>query len=1567
MLDKSSSKIEEKLKRIPAKYYWLVAGILSIVTYFFVFSISNMMPYGKGTVIRLDMYAQYVSCSEYLMEVLKGNHGYWFSWSNFCGFNNSGMFAYLCMSPFNLLFLVFGKNHIVLALTLIVLLKAGTAAALMQRFLMYFLRNKRISTVIFAVAYSLCGYQIAYYCVMNFTDAVYILPLIMLAITKLFREGKVLPLIGSYFLLFFSCFYMGYMIGIGSFILGLCYYVYSLKKRNFSNNILAVLKYIYSVFTAILLTAVIWLPALIQIFTSAEEDYNDPNMWKTNIVLILNNLFVGEYQNLRGYTPYVYCGLITFILAFSYFFNKRIKVRERIYAISVTLIVVLLMCVPFLNRLMHAFDTPQMFGYRFSFVFSFVLCVIACRQSVYYQRIEKRMIGLFSFFAVCIFVSSISLYIYRDGVNGSNKVYVAAINAAFIAIWFALFKLGKSRKFEKFTYNVLVIAVLIAELALNGAVVYGRSADLNFGSDEFKNARIARANTLDKIEFPKENEFYRAQMITDIGPNAGLEDGFYSLTSFSSTAPGDMLKAIRKLGMAVRMHATPAKGMTPFLRSVMGVKYYSNYDLEVVDGLSWNEYEKNNSVITILHDEGKHGSSIVKENERFLSLGFMVDEDILNIELTDSPFDNQNSIASKMCGTDIKMYDEVSWDWESEKGTLEEFTRGKSKEYDELTSDLSMNKGYLFFVRPEYIREHDSEITSEDYLSADAVIFRFFTEDNGKPIYGYFGRKLEYSSDSIIVSVDETDILENSGTSHKMSEPYINMLGHNEVGEYEENVVLPVGIKKDYCENIIFTEYNEDEYIKAYDILSRNQLQIDTFKDGYVQGEIEAKKAGVMFTSIPYINGWKVYVDGVEVEPIALIEGAFLGVPMDAGEHQIEMKYTAPGAVCGGILSGVGLLLLIVAIILGSNKRFEEKLACIQFAPIKIRNRKKKLPLFVFFAVISFIIITICSENSFLYPFNTEVDISAFYTVARSMLNGKVLYRDIYEHKGVYLYFIYALAHMMVPGSYRGIYLIEILNTWVFTVFSYKTAFIISKKEKISAGAAIIAALVSCTFPGFQEGGFAEEFTVSILAVCVWMAVKYFSQIFPEKIPFKYCFGMGILFAILFWIKYTVLGIALALGIYLIVVFIKSKHVKRIFSALLQLVLGFGVGTIPAALYFVCTDSINDMFKVYFYNMLFVYGDSYPIPAGERLVSAWIGGGSTVFILMSSALLALFVISLILYKQIEVKKEVKEVIIALFVGTFIFTSYGLLFTDPYQAFVFAPFIIFPVLLIYLLINRISLKKTIEDLKNIQLFMKNYLLYFAIGIGAIAIVLYEIKAIKSPYVVILTLLYLKLLNAASVYICDKSHFEKIVDKRAVRYVVPLGVCVISEIICQYYDYTNVPGIASVVLIFYYLLEDILEYGEEIASAIKKKTVWINNLYRKLGFRVSTCLAVFIASLVLGNSTGYMFTPISDVPQYKMSRIIAESNIENPIIYHYYFLDSGVFNLLDKYPQMKYFGFYNIDLPEVNETMKKYVENGEADFIITRQFIDSLEEKYELVYFGNDYYTSGNPCFCLYKKK
>lgn len=920
MFGKPSTNLEDYIRKIPAKYFWIVSGVFTAVVYIFIFSVCGMLSNGNYTILRLDMIHQYVPFAEYLMDVIKGKHGYWFSWGNFMGFGNAGMYAHCAMSPFNLIYLFFPKKFVLTATVIIVIGKAVTSAMFMQLFLSYFLKRKEFFTVIFSVLYSLCGYQITYYCGMNFTDSVYLLPLIMYAIIKLIRGKRIILLYIAYTILFISCFYMGYMIGICSFILGFMYFLYSIDKREKNANFKIAFNYIICSVSAVATAAIVWLPAIIQHFKYGEKDYYDPFLKQTNPLIAANNLLIGEYQSMEGYTPYIYCGLLTVFCVIAYFFNRKVKMKEKIMAsVSIAVFFVFFSVKP-LDRFMHGFDTPQMLAYRYSFVLSFILCVIACRESLFIKGINVIKTGLVLIIgAGAIFTYSFMWYgkNYKDA--DPNRVDVIIVNILVVILISTVIYLFQKKKMDLFTFRSVLVSIACFELVMNGVMVLGYSKEINLKRDAYNAYVQLDENTISSIDDDNEKEFFRMQMTSDVQSNKGLVEGLYTIGSYNSYCQADVLEFMHSMGSSSQFHLIGGRGLTPVLRSLLGVKYYSNCDVEQNDKLFWFVGDTDNLVAQYLHENNGIGTSIVKKNDKYLSLGYMVSDEIKNFSYFKSPFEGQNELLSKMCGESIECFSSADFSVNTNDGILLQYDKGIVPAFDEKLDGTDMSDGWIF-ISKDYSDKTDEAMNSgsvsdlvrksEEDGSEESkdTRFDFVISDEGKQVYSFFDRTVDFLSSSYITSVDETDIKENYAPVHLLAISSITQLGHNEDKDYEVSVVIPEGTSADYCEGIYFASFDEGEYERAYDKLKQNQLNIDEFGDGFVNGTIDAGEGGVMFTSIPYDEGWECYVDGQKTSLVPLLDRAFIGIDLSEGQHRVEMKYSAEGMKLGWLITIAGIL-----------------------------------------------------------------------------------------------------------------------------------------------------------------------------------------------------------------------------------------------------------------------------------------------------------------------------------------------------------------------------------------------------------------------------------------------------------------------------------------------------------------------------------------------------------------------------------------------------------------------------------------------------------------------------------
>ena len=104
---------------------------------------------------------------------------------------------------------------------------------------------------------------------------------------------------------------------------------------------------------------------------------------------------------------------------------------------------------------------------------------------------------------------------------------------------------------------------------------------------------------------------------------------------------------------------------------------------------------------------------------------------------------------------------------------------------------------------------------------------------------------------------------------------------------------------------------NYDSLKKLYYILNKNPLYLSKISDSYLSGNVHAVENTTLFTSIPYDEGWSVYVDGKKAEKIKLLD-AFIGLKLEKGQHEIEFKYVSSGIIEGAIISAASLALLLL-------------------------------------------------------------------------------------------------------------------------------------------------------------------------------------------------------------------------------------------------------------------------------------------------------------------------------------------------------------------------------------------------------------------------------------------------------------------------------------------------------------------------------------------------------------------------------------------------------------------------------------------------------------------------------
>ncbi|MDD5017207.1 MAG: hypothetical protein PHO15_03795 [Eubacteriales bacterium] len=259
---------------------------------------------------------------------------------------------------------------------------------------------------------------------------------------------------------------------------------------------------------------------------------------------------------------------------------------------------------------------------------------------------------------------------------------------------------------------------------------------------------------------------------------------------------------------------------------------------------------------------------------------------------------------------------------------------------------------------------------------------------------------------------------------------------------------------------------------------------------------------------------------------------------------------------------------------------------------VKLKGVQDPLPfiksrwLLVYCFITAFAVLAICSKSSFLYPMNDWVDANCYFTVGKGMMQGQVVYRDLFEQKGVLLYFLHGLCWLVSNTTFIGVYFLEVIAGTAYLYYAAKIAGLFFDKKYAYILIPILAALVySSTF--FAHGDSAEELCLPLMAAGLYFLLRHFKC--RDDLGPKILMLCGVLAGCVLWIKFTMLGFWLAWMIAIFFSFIFQKKFRQAFLYCLYFLAGMVISTVPWFVYFAANGALYDWLHTYFYLNVIAY------------------------------------------------------------------------------------------------------------------------------------------------------------------------------------------------------------------------------------------------------------------------------------------------------------------------------------------------------------------------------------------
>ena len=252
-----------------------------------------------------------------------------------------------------------------------------------------------------------------------------------------------------------------------------------------------------------------------------------------------------------------------------------------------------------------------------------------------------------------------------------------------------------------------------------------------------------------------------------------------------------------------------------------------------------------------------------------------------------------------------------------------------------------------------------------------------------------------------------------------------------------------------------------------------------------------------------------------------------------------------------------------------------------------------------------------CSKSSFAYPINDWCDANVYFSAGKGMLAGRVMYLDLYDHKGPLIYGLHALCAWVCPDSFTGVYGLEVLFAAAFLTVAYRLIALYGGR-RLAPLALPLLALAVYTSWSFQSGDSAEELALPMLLYPVYDVLRRIRQsggatrevaalsgAAPSGCPNRPSAALpfwdgrlaldGFLLGCVFWMKFTLCGPQGAALLLLCLFTVRDRGWRAGGKVLALLLLGFLAATLPWLLYFGANGAVGAWLKTYLYDNIFLY------------------------------------------------------------------------------------------------------------------------------------------------------------------------------------------------------------------------------------------------------------------------------------------------------------------------------------------------------------------------------------------
>ena len=965
----------QKLKaKYPKGVLYVSSALLPMTIMLVVWFFMGSYPFGNKSLMTVVFDQQYISFYGLLKNaILSGDlSSLTYSFTKSIGGDMIGELGYYLMSPFNIIYVLLPLKYIGLSVFLTIWLRYGAFGLSFAHLLIKRYKGagtKRWMVPLFATAYALSGMLVSYQMNVIFYDAMFMLPLVILYLEQLLDGKAAYPYSFVLGLTVFLQFYMGYMISL-FVVLYACYYLsprlsiegtWKVKLKHYVQPLWDV--FLYSILGATA-AAILFVPVFFNLIESKGQAGGAMTFSMTfqiNPLDILSKLTIGGFDAQSGWAtgpnlPNIYIGALGFIGFILYFLSRRIVKERRWAAGVVTLIFFTSFVNEFVSKIWHMGQNPAGFFFRFSWLFSFFMLLLAyqalkekfkisrrgkllsvvalvlsaiylyTKDFTYLPKKQPEALTLFinsHFIAIVILVVSAAatgfyLYWERSAKSQKEKERLLVIAAGSVVVLLLLLQTGYlfSRVVLTLLIYLAVLALLrpgmirLAVILLSTLTVFelGYNAYLSqvtfsyANVDEFVDGTLSVKRVTDKIQENADEPFYRIATTFAYSRTTPSLIGYPGLSTFSSNLERSTMNHFAYMGDQAGDEAIEYENGTPLTDALYGIRYYM--DIKDIDQKEKDSHPEKMYFYRFASrfDMNRYFSEKVYEDDRYLvyknsnsfPIAFGVNELVANLQLDfNNAVKNQDKILNSIEGIEKGQENYVDY--------FKPLAFGAIETENLVAEDVNKEKGTAVYKRED--------------TSKEAIVRYRITPQTDLTYYFLAPDSLNF--------VDEYSVLLNGRWfthSKKNMQRQLWQIADKAAGKES---VLEFRFKSDKVDisHAGVFRADVDQIQKVLEKRKAQGLQVEKFSNTHIIGSVDiTDDSQFMMTSIPYSAGWKVKVDGKDV-PTSKAWNSLLSFPITSGQHKVEFVFSQKGTLLGLILSLISVTILYI------DRKFYQKKA----------------------------------------------------------------------------------------------------------------------------------------------------------------------------------------------------------------------------------------------------------------------------------------------------------------------------------------------------------------------------------------------------------------------------------------------------------------------------------------------------------------------------------------------------------------------------------------------------------------------------------------------------------------